>query len=117
MCIRDRIWLAYSRAKERIIAIETGARGSKPLKRMWSRVKQSKPFAACTDKWKVYRKVIPDDLLIQSKKYTHNIEAQNSSLRDFIKRFNRKTKAYSKSAEMAELAVYIHFFYESTMIS
>ena len=70
------------------------------------------PFAVCTDKWKVYRKIIPTDLLIQSKKYTHNIEAQNSSLRDCIKRYNRKTKAYSKSDEMAELSVYIHFFYK-----
>ena len=50
-------------------------------------------------------------------KMNNNIKTQNSSLRDFIKRFNRKTKAYSRSAEMAELAVYIHFFYESTMIS
>jgi IS1 family transposase len=75
-------------------------------------VTQCLPFAICTDKWKVYRKIIPADLLIQSKKYTHNIEAQNSSLRDFIKRYNRKTKAYSKSDEMSELAVYIHFFYK-----
>lgn len=105
------IWLAYSRAKKRIVAVEVGSRGDKPLKRLWAKVMQHKPFAVCTDKWKVYRKIIPADLLIQSKKHTHNIEAQNSSLRDFIKRYNRKTKAYSKSDEMAELAVYIHFFY------
>jgi IS1 family transposase len=106
------IWLAYSRAKKRIIACEIGSRGDKPLKRLWAKVRTHSPFAVCTDKWKVYPKVIPANLLIQSKKYTHNIEAQNSSLRDSIKRYNRKTKAYSKSQEMAELAVYIHFFYK-----
>ncbi|WP_272906032.1 IS1 family transposase, partial [Candidatus Bandiella numerosa] len=60
-----------------------------------------------------YARVIPNDLLIQSKKHTYNIEAQNSSLRDFIKRYNRKTKAYSKAADMAELSVYIHFFFDA----
>ena len=105
------IWLAYSRAKKRIIAVEVGSRGDKPLKRLWAKVRKHNPFAVCTDKWKVYRKIIQANWLIQSKKYTHNIEAQNSLLRDFIKRFNRKTKAYSKSKQVAELAVYIHFFY------
>ena len=68
------------------------------------------PLAVCTDLWSAYRKIIPPNLLIQSKKYTHNVEAQNSSLRDFIKRFNRKTKAYSKAKNMVEYAVYLHFF-------
>ena len=104
------VWLAYSRAKKRVIAIETSSRGEKPLRRLWARLERSLPSAACSDKWQVYRKIIPIELLIQSKKYTHNIEAQNSSLRDFIKLFNHKTKAYSKSPEMAELAAYIHFF-------
>ena len=106
-----RIWLAYSRAKKRVVAVEVGSRGNKPLKKLWAKVRQHNSFAVCTDKWKIYRKIIPANLLIQSKKYTHNIEAQNSSLRDFIKRFNRKTKEYSKSKQIAELAIYIHFFY------
>ena len=45
-----------------------------------------KPDVVCTDNYKVYNRVIPNDILVQSKRYTHNIEAQNSSLRDFIKR-------------------------------
>jgi insertion element IS1 protein InsB len=104
------IWLAYSRAQKRIIACEVGSRSAKTLKRLWARIQQRKPFAVCADEWKAYRQIIPANLLIQSKKYTHNIEAQNSSLRDFIKRFNRKTKAYSKATDMAEYAVYLHFF-------
>ena len=72
-----------------------------------------KPDVVCTDNYKVYNRVIPNDILVQSKKYTHNIEAQNISLKDFIKRYNRKTKAYSKAFDMAELSVYIHFFYST----
>ncbi|WP_369127273.1 IS1 family transposase [Candidatus Bandiella numerosa] len=66
--------------------------------------------------YKVYARVIPNDVLIQSKKRTYNIEAQNSSLRDFIKRCNRKTKAYSKVDDMAELSVYIHFFFDTIFV-
>ena len=75
-----------------------------------------KPDVVCTDNYKVYNRGIPNDILVQSKRYTHNIEAQNSSLRDFIKRYNRKTKAYSKASDMAELSVYIHFFCSTIFI-
>ena len=105
------IWLAYSRAKRRVIACEIGSRRAKTLRRLWARIKSSQFFAVCADKWKVYSKVIPYNFLIKNKKYSHNIEAQNSSLRDFIKRFNRKTKAYSKAKDMTEYSVYIYIFY------
>ena len=54
--------------------------------------------------------------LVQSKKHTYNIEAQNSSLRDFIKRYNQKTKAYSKATDMAELSVYTHSFFDTIFV-
>ena len=110
------VWIAYSRSKQRVIACEVGSRSAATLKRLWDRIKLLKPAAVCTDEYKVYRNVIPANLLIQSKKYTHNVEAQNSSLRDFIKRFNRKTKAYSKSLDMIGFSVYIHFFYKTMFI-
>ena len=110
------IWLAYSRARERIIACEVGSRGVKTLKRLWKKIAIFMPNIVYTDNYKVYAKVIPANILIQSKKYTYNIEAQNSSLRDFIKRYNRKTKAYSKAIDMAELSVYIHFFYNTIFV-
>ena len=105
------IWLAYSRARKRVIACEVGSRGVKTLKKLWGKVSLFKPDVVCTDNYKAYNRVIPNDILVQSKRYTHNIEAQNSSLRDFIKRYNRKTKAYSKAYDMAELSLYIYFFY------
>ena len=110
------IWLAYSRARKRIIACEIGSRGVKTLKKLWKKLALFKPDVVCTDNYKVYSRVIPNNILVQSKRYTHNIEAQNSSLRDFIKRYNRKTKAYSKASDMAELSVYIHFFYSTIFV-
>ena len=111
------VWIAYSRSKQRVIASEVGSRSAATLKRLWDRIKLLKPAVVCTDEYKVYRKVIPVNLLIQSKKYTHNVEAQNCSLRDFIKRFNRKTKAYSKALDMIGFSVYIHFFIKLCLFS
>ena len=102
--------------QKRVIACEVGSRGVKTLKKLWKKVALFKPDVVCTHNYKAYNRVIPNDILVQSKRYTHNIEAQNSSLRDFIKRYNRKTKAYSKASDMAELSVYIHFFYNTIFI-
>jgi IS1 family transposase len=110
------VWLSYSRSKQRVIACEVCSRSAATLKRLWDIINLLKPAVVCTDEYKEYRKVIPANLLIKSKKYTHNIEAQNSSLRDFIKRFNRKTKAYSKALDMIGFSLYIHFFYKTMFI-
>ncbi|MGL4427058.1 MAG: IS1 family transposase [Alphaproteobacteria bacterium] len=101
------IWIAVSRLTRRILAIEVGARGKKTLKRLWARLSHLKPFAVATDKWKVYRQIIPSSLLLQTKALTTTIESVNGQVRNYLARFNRKTKRYSKSPLMAELALYI----------
>ena len=110
------IWLAYSRARKRVIAYEVGSCGMKTLKKLWKKVALFKPDVVCSYNYKFYNRVIPNNILVQRKTYTHNIEVQNSSLRDFIKRYNRKTKAYSKASDMTELSVYIHFFYSTIFV-
>jgi IS1 family transposase len=49
-----------------------------------------------------------------TKSQTHLIESSNSSIRDNLARFNRRTKRYSKSLEMLcitlELFIYRDFF-------
>ncbi|NET71363.1 MAG: IS1 family transposase, partial [Sphaerospermopsis sp. SIO1G2] len=39
------VWIAVSRLTRRILAIETGSRGQKPLRKLWSRIRHLKPFA------------------------------------------------------------------------
>jgi len=58
-----------------------------------------------TDRWKVYRKTILVSLLIQSKALTTTIESVNAQVRNYLARFNRKTKRSSKLPLMAELAL------------
>ena len=56
------VWLAYSRARKRIIACEIGSRGVKTLKKLWQKLSLFKPDIVCTDNYKVYAKVIPNDI-------------------------------------------------------
>ena len=44
------------------------------------RIKLLKPAAVCTDEYKVYRKVIPANILIQSKKYTQQHRSPKTAL-------------------------------------
>ena len=94
------IWIAVSRATRRILAIEIGSRGRKTLKRLWSKISHLRPFAVATDAWKVYRTVIPKELLIQTKILTSTVESVNSQVRNYLARFNRKTMRYSKCPQM-----------------
>ena len=45
-----------------------------------------------------------------TKSETHLIESSNSSIRDNLARFNRKTKRYSKSLEMLKISLDLLFY-------
>ena len=88
-----------------------GSRGKKALKRLWARIAHLKPFAVATDGWKVYRKIIPPHLLVQTKALTYTVESVNTQVRHYFARFHRRTLCYSKTAHMADLTMHI-FWYE-----
>lgn len=46
---------------------------------------------------------------IMTKAQTHLIESSNSSIRDNLARFNRRTKRFSKSYEMLEITLTLFF--------
>ena len=45
----------------------------------------------------------------QTKAQTHLIEASNSSIRDNLARFNRRSKRFSKSQQMLEITLDLFF--------
>jgi insertion element IS1 protein InsB len=67
----------------------------------------------CTDEYKVYRQYKIAKQHLASKSETCLIEARNSSLRDCVARFNRRSKRYSKNFLMMELSVYLWAFYKN----
>jgi insertion element IS1 protein InsB len=58
-----------------------------------------------SDYWKPYKEMVPENLLVQSKKETYTVESYNGILRHFLARFRRKSKCYSKSEEMMKYSI------------
>ena len=53
---------------------------------------------------------------LMTKRETHLIESSNSSIRDNLARFNRKTTRYSKSLEMLKISLDL-FFYKEVILN
>lgn len=56
----------------------------------------------CSDYWKSYSELIPDEKHMESKAETFTIEGYNSRIRHYLARFKRKSKCYSKAIHMIE---------------
>ena len=52
-----------------------------------------------------FLRYLPEEKLTITKAQTHLIESSNSSFRDNLKRFNRRTKGYSKTLEMLSISI------------
>jgi IS1 family transposase len=63
----------------------------------------------CTDNYEVYCNYKLAQIHIRSKSETCLVESFNSSLRDMLARLNRKTKRFSKCAEMLRLTLVMFF--------
>ena len=67
-------------------------------------------FEIFVKKWRPEPKNIDGFAIhIASKSETSLIESINSLIRNYLARFNRKTKKYSKSKEMIEYSLYLLF--------
>mgnify|MGYP001612435759 CR=1 FL=1 len=63
----------------------------------------------CSDYWKSYWELIPEEKHCESKKETFTVEGYNSRIRHYLARFKRKTKCYSKSKYMIEMSLKLLF--------
>ena len=106
-----KIWLmlAVDRKRRRVIAYEVGSRSKATIRKMLAKLSAYRIKKICTDKWKIYRALIPQDQLVQSKKETYTIESINCNVRHYLSRFRRKTRCYSKSVYMVKSVVSILF--------
>ena len=99
------MWTAYSRNRNKIIAFVRGT-GKRAAHRIYRRVKEITPNIAAiyTDANSCYDVVFTElglsNIHTMTKRETHLIESSNSSVRDNLARFNRKSKRFSKSWEM-----------------
>lgn len=69
------------------------------------RVQSPRIDQAMTDYWKPYEHVVAPETHIQVKAETFTAEGYNNLFRNFLARFRRKTKYFSKSESMLGLSV------------
>ncbi|MCI8628874.1 MAG: IS1 family transposase [Firmicutes bacterium] len=76
-----------------------GNRDINTLKKLLQRLKKWNVRIYIIDYWKPYAEIIPKELLLQNKKYTHSIERNNSHQRHWFARlcFIRGTFPYYAS--------------------
>lgn len=108
------VWTAYSRREKRVIAFTFGE-GLPAAKEIYLRVKELRQNIEViyTDANSCYKQAFKQlqipERHVETKAQTHLIESSNSSIRDRLGRFNRKTKRYTKSMEMLEISLILHF--------
>ena len=99
------IWKALDHDTGRLIDWECGPRNSYTLNKLLVRLEERRVIVYLTDHFKAYSKEIEEEILIQSKAYTHGIERNNGRQRHWFARFRRKSIVVTKSMEMLNLTM------------
>lgn len=85
---------------KRIIGHDFGSRSKKTLCKLLKLLSGFNVVFWCTDGYRAYNDALPAAKHIVGKLYTQRIERENLTLRNRLKRLNRKMLGYSKSPEM-----------------
>ena len=114
------IWTAFSRHRNRVVAYHIGDKGVASAMAIYRLTKQAvgNIEIVYTDANSCYRLAferhgVPEPHT-QTKAQTHLIEASNSSIRDNLARFNRRSKRFSKTHQMLAITLDL-FFNRHTM--
>jgi insertion element IS1 protein InsB len=104
------LWYAFEPHSKQIVAWTVGERTDQTCRRLLRQLRGCQVLRFCTDEWKSYQKLLPWAQHWVGKQWTQAIERQNLNFRTHLKRFQRRTICFSKSAEMHEavLKIYIH---------
>lgn len=68
--------------------------------KLWDKVAILAEGVVAADYWKSYNEIVPVEQLVQNKAETYTVESYNGLIIDFLARFIRKSKCYSKSKKM-----------------
>ncbi len=98
------LWYAWEPRLKHIITHTFGRRNKQTLRNLLRLLSGFNVAFWCTDNFSAYE-VLPNEKHITGKLYTQRIERENLNLRNKLKRLNRKTQGYSKSAEMHDRVI------------
>ncbi|BET97113.1 hypothetical protein TCT1_20340 [Xenorhabdus sp. TCT-1] len=99
-----RLWYAWEPRLKRIITHTFGRRNKKTLKKLLKKLSRFNVAFWCTDKFKADN-MLSENTHLVGKSFTQRVERENLTLRNRIKRLNRKTLGYSKFPEMHDKVI------------
>ncbi|WP_294286902.1 IS1 family transposase [uncultured Chryseobacterium sp.] len=102
-------WIAVDRFGKRFIDFVCGKRNTATFRELWNRLRHDDINGFCSDYWKSYSELIPEQKHCESKAETFTVEGYNSRIRHYLARFKRKTKCYSKKQYMLENSLKLLF--------
>lgn len=77
---------------------------------LYQQIKEDSVKVYYTDYWKAYSCFLPADKHHQSKKETLTVENINGLIRNYLARFKRRSKSYSKSLDVVVYTVNFFFY-------
>ena len=107
-------WIALGRKTRQVVAYAIGDRSEKTCRKLWDAIPQVYRVGHCsTDFWSACQAVIPEEQHTAGGKETGetaHVERWNTTLRQRLARFVRKTLSFSKSLFMHEtcLRLFLH---------
>lgn len=117
LCKSEKLWIIkiIDRKTGKVIDYIIGHRDEETLRSLYDKLKiklkSTRNITWYSDNWIVFNKVFSEnnDTHIIGKKYTHNIEGNNSNTRHYLGRFHRRTKIVSRSKEMVDISLKLLF--------
>ncbi len=107
------ITYALNRKTKEVIDVVIGRRTKANLKIIINKLKVLNPKKIVTDKLITYVDLIKPYTHDTNKSRNNRIERANLTLRQQIKRLNRKTLSYSKSLKMLEATLLLYFYWNN----
>jgi len=101
-------WLAFDRKRKRVTAFVNGRRTDLNCAALLKKLADSHVRRFHTDQWESYRKLLPEKKHAIGKEGTRNIERHNLNFRTHIKRLQRRTICFSKSAKMHDAVIKLY---------
>lgn len=104
-------WYGWDRRRRNVVAFVNGRRIDQLGRALRGKLGGAQVKTYCTDKWPTYGRCFPPRRHYTGKEGACHIERNHLNFRTRIKRLQRRTICYSKSAEMhdAVIKLFIHY--------
>lgn len=99
------LWYAWSPHFKQVFAYTLGRRVDESLQALLALLKPFRFRLFCIDDWGGYKRLLPVEKHLMTKRYTQSIERQNLNFRTHIKRLARRTICFSKSVEIHDKVI------------